>query len=806
MLETGTEIDVFTPAGRERWIVRGSRGRGGQGLIYSVVCKADGRFAVLKVPGPRGVIAAEIERRILEKLETHRNIVRRLGSAYVQNVECAVLSWAHENPFERLNRPKIAAAVPVYKGEEALRVALPATTAIEIVQEVLAALEHLHARGFVHGDIKSTNVMVEITAPFMNITNREFFAAIQQRAYKTNVIDYGTTRSTVYLESAGERDEQIVPPELTPVYAPPEIIRGIGDSRGGPATDVYSVGTLLYELVTGHYPYDHVVEVDKLGSFTPELLELKRDEFAGVRRPFDVERIVRARQHDVVFAEAFAAQRLRDRFYETVQRVLEAALASDPAKRPSISTLRADFIRYFELEPTAQVMSDGRQLVSMTNPRWHLVRTNRYYEAAKVPDEVVKPDTIKLAPMSEADIAGDAASAIPRLDPSSFKIALVDDDKVTLTILTNTLRRRGFKVRAFQDPEQALDVLSRDHPDVAIFDMQMPGITGMELVRRLQQRIRANAFPIMILSSEGEESILAEAFHLGVTDYLVKPVSEAELVVKLEQTKSRTSARPPEQIPRELGGFELHEEIRRGEIGVTFRATAPSEPDLLRAAKVLRPDVAGDVEPLLRLRREIDILARCEHPSIPKVIASGVVGRLIFYVADEVPVKTLGDLVRERGKITPDEVWILIRDLGEALRHLHGRHIFHGDLTPESVSFTERGKTTIGDLGFARWVDSAPREDEPIPLASRYTAPELRDEPLRRELRSDLYSIGVIALEALTGKPAGQAGSREAADTRALASVAPAPLAALVERMCARFPEDRFANAAALLTALEGYV
>src|SRR5207237_6921376 len=112
-----------------------------------------------------------------------------------------------------------------------------------------------------------------------------------------------------------------------------------------------------------------------------------------------------------------------------------------------------------------------------------------------------------------------------RPDPGGFKIALVDDDKVTLTILAGTLRRSGFKVRPFQDPEQALDVLSRDHPDVAIFDMQMPGISGMELVRRIQQRVRANAFPIMILSSEGEEAILAEAFHLGVIDYLVKPVS-----------------------------------------------------------------------------------------------------------------------------------------------------------------------------------------------------------------------------------------------------------------------------------------
>jgi serine/threonine protein kinase len=800
VLETNSEIEVFSPKGREKLLVRGARGHGGQGVIYSLQAK-DGTLAVLKVPGPKGVIAAEIERRILEKLEPHRNVVRLLGSAYVQGVECAVLAWAHDNPFERMNRPTVSPAVMSYRAESAPRIPVPATTAIEIVQEVLAALEHLHGRGYVHGDVKSPNVMVEITAPSMVISHRDYFAAIQQRAYRTLLIDFGTTRSTLYLSNVGTREEQIVPPELTPIYAPPEVIRGVGDSKGGPPTDVYSVGLLLYELVTGNYPYDHVVEPTKLTTFSQELIELKRDEMQGVRRAFDVDRIVHARQHDVVFAEAFAAQRLRDRFYETVVRVLEATLAPDPQRRPTAASLRADFIRLFELEPTSQVMSDRRQLVSMTNPRWHLVRQNRYFDAARVPDDPGTGPT-PFSPIETVPGVPGAGANVPRPDPTNFKIALVDDDKVTLTILTGTLRRRGFKVRAFQDPEQALLVLSRDHPDVAIFDMQMPGITGLELVRRLQERVHANAFPIMILSSENEESTLAEAFHLGVTDYLVKPVSEAELVVKLEQAHARVSARPPEQVPRELAGYELHEEVRRGEVGIIFRATTPTEPDLVRAVKVLRPDVAGDAEPLLRIRREIDLLAACDHPAIPRLLASGLVGRLIFFVADEVPVKTLGELVRERGKLSPEEVTILIRDVGDALRHLHSRHIFHGDITPESVSFTERGKTTIGDLGHARWLDAAPREDEPAPQASRYTAPELKMDPHRRELRSDLYSLGVCALEALTGKPAVVGGARDTVDTKLLANFAPLALAKVIERLVARFPDDRFPSASALLEAI----
>src|SRR6185503_6626437 len=73
--------------------------------------------------------------------------------------------------------------------------------------------------------------------------------------------------------------------------------------------------------------------------------------------------------------------------------------------------------------------------------------------------------------------------------PTGTRIALVDDDKVTLAILSRALRRRGFLVRTFQDPESAVDVLCRDGPDIAVVDMQMPGITGIELVRQLEHRL-----------------------------------------------------------------------------------------------------------------------------------------------------------------------------------------------------------------------------------------------------------------------------------------------------------------------------
>lgn len=803
MIEVGDQVEVRKPTGEPdaAFVVQGRWGQGGQGFIYALAA-TDGRLAVLKVPGPRAVVTTEIERRILASLPPHRNVVRLLGIADVQGITCPVLAWAHDNPFIRLNEPPLAQAVASFRHPDAGRVALPATTALEVAQEVMAAIAHLHANGFAHGDLKPQNVLVEIASPRTRLPYEDYFAAIQQRAYRTVLIDFGTARSRNFLATRDAEAEALVPKEFTPIYAPPEMIRGVGDSKGGPETDVYQLGLFLYELFTGRFPFEHVVPGIQHKGLSPELVEIKQGEKKGAIRPFHVPSIREARQHDVVFAEAFAAERLRDRFYESLLQVVDEATSPDPARRPTATNLRGQCLRLFGLEGTGgtgTAASASAVRVSMWNPRWHLTRSNRLSEAARVPGPqeapppgTERPKTATAPAPAEPATAGTATKPAGR----ALRVALVDDDKVTLTILAGTLRRRGYRVRTFQDPESALDVLSRDHPDVAICDMQMPGMSGLELVMAIERRVKAQPFPIMILSSVGEEQALSEAFQHGVTDYLVKPVSEAELCAKLEKAAARRTGRPPEQVPRELAGFELLEELRRGETAVLYKAQRPWEQGIVRTAKVLRPDLAGEAEPLLKMRREIDVLATCSHPALPRLVATGLVGRSLFYISEEQPVQTLGERVRLNGRFPVNETFYLLREVGSALEHLHARSVFHGDVTPETLMVQENGSVVIAELGHARWMGGAPREDEPRAEASRYTAPELAAAPWSSDPRSDLYSLGIVVLEAFTGRPA-TSGPLAPVDVRLLASI-PQPLQSILARLVSPSPGERFPHARAL--------
>ena len=847
MLEPGLSLSVRDPEGRESgpWVLQGLLARGGQGIVYTMRGPS-GQLGVLKVPSPAGLVSMEIERRILQGLPPHRNIVRLLGTADIKGVECPLFDFAYPNPFVRLSSREVREELSRRSWGGDAPPALPACTAIEMVQEVCAGLEHLHGHGYVHGDIKPGNVLVEIDSNRPHLSNRDYFAAIQRRAYTTVLVDFGSTRGAAYLATKTDREEQVVPSEFTPIYAPPELFDPEG--RAGPGIDVYQVGLLLYQLVTGHTPYDNYLPRSQLGGLTRELLELKRDEAGGGARGYDPQLVRHTQHEDVFFSEAYQSQARRERFYEDVLRVIETACAPRPQDRPSIGQLRSEITRLFELEPL-RAAGPGKVHLSAGNPRWRLRRTNRLAAAARAGDPgdlALEPGTVThdattrshtgTPPAREptassphpgaaggggqASAGGVARSARRQAEPapaaapqpagaqagaqplSGLRVALVDDDKLALAMVSSILRRRGAKVATFRDPEVALENVAHDHPDALVCDLQMPGLSGLGLLRALGERLSGLPFPAIVFSSVEKEAALQDAFRAGASDYLVKPVAEAELVAKLEKAVSACRASDPE-VPAELGGFELLEELRRGETALVFRAAEPwHEGEPAHTVKVLRPTLVGRAAPLLKLARELDVLERCDHPAIPRLIRSGLVGGLLFYVTGTLPERTLGQEVREERTLEVDEVSLLLLEAGGALEHLHAQGLLLGDLTPESMGRLASGRLLLTELGSARWIAGGSlREDEPPLLRSRYAGPELFEATPRVGRPLDLYALGACALEAWSGRPAIRSRASGRIEVAELGQGLPASLLRLIDGMVDPLPGAR-PSAAQLLAEL----
>ena len=169
-----------------------------------------------------------------------------------------------------------------------------------------------------------------------------------------------------------------------------------------------------------------------------------------------------------------------------------------------------------------------------------------------------------------------------RTDPASgARILVVEDDPTVAEVVGRYLEREGFVVERAGDGGQALALALASVPDLVVLDLSLPGVDGLEVLRRL----RALApVPVVILTARGEESDRVEGFELGADDYVVKPFSTRELVARVRAVLRRS--REP------AGSTSAPEELRCGDLEVDPRA---------RQARVRG-------QPVLLTAREFDLL------------------------------------------------------------------------------------------------------------------------------------------------------------------------------------------------------
>jgi len=122
----------------------------------------------------------------------------------------------------------------------------------------------------------------------------------------------------------------------------------------------------------------------------------------------------------------------------------------------------------------------------------------------------------------------------------SASIALVDDDRNILTSVSIALQSEGFLVRVYSDGETALKALVDNPPDLAVLDIKMPRMDGMELLRRLREK---SAMPAIFLTSKDDELDEALGLALGADDYITKPFSQRLLIARIRAILRRTDAR-----------------------------------------------------------------------------------------------------------------------------------------------------------------------------------------------------------------------------------------------------------------------
>ena len=155
----------------------------------------------------------------------------------------------------------------------------------------------------------------------------------------------------------------------------------------------------------------------------------------------------------------------------------------------------------------------------------------------------------------------DDRSGNERVGGDRRTIALVDDDRNILTTVSIALQAEGFDTRVYSDGEAALKALSENPPDLAVFDIKMPRMDGMELLRRVRER---SALPVIFLTSKDEEGDEELGFEMGADDYIAKPFSLRLLIARIRALMRRSGLGTSEDVA--AGSPEPGPAIERGRL------------------------------------------------------------------------------------------------------------------------------------------------------------------------------------------------------------------------------------------------
>jgi serine/threonine protein kinase len=214
----------------------------------------------------------------------------------------------------------------------------------------------------------------------------------------------------------------------------------------------------------------------------------------------------------------------------------------------------------------------------------------------------------------------------------------------------------------------------------------------------------------------------------------------------------------PYQLPRQagpprpgdrIGRYVVQALLREGGMGRVYRAEGPD--GTVAAVKVIKAEYATQPAYRKRFEREVRIARMIEHPHVVPVLEAGTHEGELFLTTPFIDGGALDELLRAGGPLTPERAVDVCVQVADGLGALHAAGVVHRDVKPPNVLLTEGGRALVADFGIARWRDaSILTEPGKVVGSAPYIAPEqIRGEEVTAA--SDVYSLGCMAFELLTG-------------------------------------------------------
>ncbi len=267
---------------------------------------------------------------------------------------------------------------------------------------------------------------------------------------------------------------------------------------------------------------------------------------------------------------------------------------------------------------------------------------------------------------------------------------------------------------------------------------------------------------------------------------------------------------------RRIGPFEIEGKLGVGGMGIVYLATYLKTGQKV-ALKVLSPTMSGNEKVLSRFEREMEILQKLRHKHIVRYFWGGKIKGQHLYAMEIMDGGSLEDQLKRKGRLSWEQTIDCARHICKGLEHAHNAGIIHRDLKPANLFLSKKGYLKLGDFGIARDNQATALTAAGSTVGTyAYMAPEqiTGKTPITR--KTDLYALGCVMYELLTGRTPFQAETmvemlqqhlKEEPERISTAAIeCPVWLETLVMKLLEKEPEDRYFDALAVLVALDDVV
>jgi serine/threonine protein kinase len=408
-----------------------------------------------------------------------------------------------------------------------------------------------------------------------------------------------------------------------------------------------------------------------------------------------------------------------------------------------------------------------------------------------------------------------------------MRVLAADDEPGVARTLDRFLRSWGYESVTVGDGLEAWRILKReDAPRIVILDWDMPGLSGIEVLRLLRSTAHGPDTYVVLLTARQQKRELIEALEAGADDFLSKPFEPRELQLRLAKGVSFRESRAKS---RERGGaplaastigdkFRLEKKIAEGGMASIWLGVHLSL-GINVAIKLMKPDVAAMAD-YASFEREARAAAQLRNEHIVRIYDHGLTNDgSPFLVMEYLSGESLRERIERAGPMPLDEVVLVVEQVALALTEAHARGVVHRDVKPENILLVDDPERAAGftvklvDFGLAKpdWTHETKALSAGTPC---YMSPEhlLGHAPANPAL--DSWGLAATAFVAVTAvlpfdgnelaEVVDRVCKRPAPVPSRVMNAVPAGFDDWFARACAHDPKDRFASPLDLASALAG--